>query len=191
MAILFHGSKQLFEKFDLSHALEGDGKCKFGYGVYITDRFETGAHYAPGNEKVINPDTTYYVYTVEVPDLVDGNHFHCTLPVPESVLKKVEVVFGEKIPDEAASCGKCMRKYIGNRLVGVEGSVKALCAKAGFEAEKAAAQLLIKAGVEAMIWPVDWKKMDALQNWVVFNDASIKIQRVDEIHLDSKKKILK
>lgn len=31
--IFYHGSGVLFDDFDLSHALEGDGKVKFGYGV--------------------------------------------------------------------------------------------------------------------------------------------------------------
>ena len=34
MAIYYHGSSVLFKSFVLSHALEGDGKVKFGYGVY-------------------------------------------------------------------------------------------------------------------------------------------------------------
>ena len=46
MAIYFHGSSVLFKSFDLSHALEGDGKVKFGYGVYLTSRYERAAHYA-------------------------------------------------------------------------------------------------------------------------------------------------
>lgn len=46
MAIMYHGSSQLFEQFDLSHVLEGDGKVKFGYGVYLTTHFESAAHYS-------------------------------------------------------------------------------------------------------------------------------------------------
>lgn len=34
MATYYHGSSKLFDRFDLAHALEGDGKVKFGYGVY-------------------------------------------------------------------------------------------------------------------------------------------------------------
>lgn len=33
MAIFYHGTPKLFDRFDLFHALEGDGKVKFGYGV--------------------------------------------------------------------------------------------------------------------------------------------------------------
>ena len=31
MAIFYHGRSVLFDSFDLAHALEGDGKAKFGY----------------------------------------------------------------------------------------------------------------------------------------------------------------
>lgn len=46
MAIFYHGSSVLFDTYDLSHALEGDGKVKFGWGVYVTEKYSTAAHYA-------------------------------------------------------------------------------------------------------------------------------------------------
>ena len=61
MEIFYHGSSVLFKKFDLSHALEGDGKVKFGYGVYVTEKYTSAAHYA-FNEKRPENDS-YYVYT--------------------------------------------------------------------------------------------------------------------------------
>lgn len=44
--IFYHGSHVLFDEFDLSHALEGDGKVKFGYGVYVTSSYNSAAHYS-------------------------------------------------------------------------------------------------------------------------------------------------
>lgn len=41
MAIFYHGSSVLFPRFNLSHVLEGDGKVKFGYGVYLTSSFKS------------------------------------------------------------------------------------------------------------------------------------------------------
>ena len=41
MEIFYHGSSVLFNRFDLSHVLEGDGKVKFGYGVYLTSSFKS------------------------------------------------------------------------------------------------------------------------------------------------------
>ena len=34
---LYHGTNRLFRRFDMGHALEGDGKVKFGFGIYVTE----------------------------------------------------------------------------------------------------------------------------------------------------------
>ena len=39
--IYYHGSKAMFERFDLAHALEGDGRVKFGFGIYVTVKSDT------------------------------------------------------------------------------------------------------------------------------------------------------
>ena len=49
MQTFYHGTSVLFPKFDLSLALEGDGKVKFGYGVYVTSHYRSAAHYAGAN----------------------------------------------------------------------------------------------------------------------------------------------
>jgi hypothetical protein len=33
----------LFKKFDIAHALEGDGKAKFGFGTYVTESYTSAA----------------------------------------------------------------------------------------------------------------------------------------------------
>ena len=70
MEIFYHGSSVLFDRFDLSHVLEGDGKVKFGYGVYLTSSFKSAAHYSGANKSA----TTHFVYTVEIPALTEDNH---------------------------------------------------------------------------------------------------------------------
>ena len=42
----YHGSGASFDKFDLSHALEGEGSETFGHGVYVTNSKEIGTDYA-------------------------------------------------------------------------------------------------------------------------------------------------
>ena len=49
MTTYYHGSPKIFDRFDLAHALEGDGKVKFGYGVYVTSHYRTAAHYSGAN----------------------------------------------------------------------------------------------------------------------------------------------
>lgn len=61
---------KLFDNFDLSHALEGDGKIKFGFGVYVTSKYESAVHYSASNKSV----TDHYVYTLELPDKTEKNH---------------------------------------------------------------------------------------------------------------------
>ena len=70
MTTYYHGSNILFDKFDLSHALEGDDKVKFGFGVYVTSKYESAIHYSASNKS----DTEHYVYTLEVPDKTELNH---------------------------------------------------------------------------------------------------------------------
>ena len=42
----YHGTGAKFDKFDLSHALEGEGSETFGHGVYVTNSKEIGSDYA-------------------------------------------------------------------------------------------------------------------------------------------------
>lgn len=42
----YHGTGASFDKFDLSHALEGEGNESFGHGVYVTNSRKIGREYA-------------------------------------------------------------------------------------------------------------------------------------------------
>lgn len=42
----YHGTGASFDKFDLSHALEGEGSESFGHGVYVTNSKKIGDNYA-------------------------------------------------------------------------------------------------------------------------------------------------
>jgi site-specific DNA-cytosine methylase len=42
----YHGTGAKFDKFDLSHALEGEGSETFGHGVYVTNSKDIGDNYA-------------------------------------------------------------------------------------------------------------------------------------------------
>lgn len=42
----YHGTGASFDKFDLSHALEGEGSESFGHGVYVTNSSKIGREYA-------------------------------------------------------------------------------------------------------------------------------------------------
>lgn len=51
----YHGTGASFDKFDLSHAFEGEGSETFGHGVYVTNSKEIGGEYAKrGKENKIS-----------------------------------------------------------------------------------------------------------------------------------------
>ena len=58
----YHGTGASFDKFDLSHALEGEGSESFGHGVYVTNSRKIGEDYASraksrkANNSVFNPN---------------------------------------------------------------------------------------------------------------------------------------
>ena len=109
MAIFYHGSSVLFPWFDLSHVLEGDGKVKFGYGVYLTSSFKSAAHYSGANKSA----TTHFVYTVETPELTEDNHIDFKKPVHLDIVKEAEQKLGHTIPQKFTLDGKDFRKYLG------------------------------------------------------------------------------
>ena len=186
MEIFYHGTSVLFKKFDISHALEGDGKAKFGYGTYVTEVYTTATHYAHNKKR---PECTdYYVYTVEIPDLTDENHLSYTKPVHPSIIDRTEKALGEQIPDEVKTESKCFRRYVGNRLLGKKGTVNQLKDKADIEAEKAASKFFSEIGLEYYVWPQgSWTNPNSPTNRAVLNIDKIRIVRIDKVELDPKK----
>ena len=187
MELFYHGTSVIFDKFDLRHALEGDGKVKFGFGVYITSKYATAAHYAGSNKAA----ERFYVYSVEIPDMTDDNHIDYQQPVHPAILHRAEEKLGEPIPPEATgNAGKEFRKYLGNRLTGKLASIKRMMSKTDLEGEKAASAFLDSIGVDYIVWPVDWKNPDKGTNRAVLNDAKVRIVQVDEVSLDDKKQLI-
>lgn len=184
METCYHGTPMLFKKFDLAHALEGDGKNKFGLGTNITEVYTTAALYAHNKKR---PECTdYYVYTVEVPDLTEDNHLSYTKPVHPSIIKRTEKALGEQIPDEVIAVAKYFRRYVGNKLIGKRGTLKQLKEKADIDAERTASKFFSEIGLEYYVWPQAWSNPDGPTNRVVLNIDKIRIVRIDKVELDKK-----
>ena len=153
MAIFYHGSSVLFSKFDLAHALEGDGKVKFGYGVYLTSSFKSAAHYSGANKSA----TTHYVYTVEVPELTEDNHIDFKKHVHPNIIERAENKLGISIPQKVTLDGKDFRKFLAKYfekqicidLAEGQSMVKAL----QLAGEQHASEFLTSIGVEFITWP--------------------------------------
>ncbi len=170
--IFYHGSSQLFKEFDLAHALEGDGKVKFGYGVYVTSSYASAAHYAGKSQH----SGHYYVYTVEVPALEDDNFIAFKQPVAEAIVEKAAAKLGKEIPAKATLDGKDFRKHL----------AKALTGKMDLEGEKAASAFLLSIGVDYIEWPYTWSKPDGDKNRAVLDDKAVKIIKIEEVELECK-----
>ena len=183
----FHGSSaEPFDRFSLDHALEGDGKVKFGWGVYVTEKYSSVAHYAFNKHRPENKD--FYVYTVEIPDRTPDNCLSLLkgVPVAESIVNRVEAKLGETIPAEAKVEGIPFRKYLANKLTGEDKPVKKMIDKATVEGEKAASEFLSSLGVDLIEWPYNWQKPEAEKNMAVLDDRNVCIIRIEKVELDPK-----
>lgn len=187
--IFYHGTCHLFDKFSLSHLGSGEGKSKFGQGIYITSSYKTAALYASKAAKA-NGKESYYVYTVEVPVLTDDNHIFSCKVVNASVVERVEKELGEVMPDEVKVAGKLFRKYLGNLLIGQRGTVKQMMSKADAAAENAVSQFLNSVGVVYLAWPQSQTKPDGETNRAVLNEKDIKILKVEQVECDDKNKLI-
>ena len=161
---------------------------KFGYGVYVTQKYGTAAHYAgSGAGKTAS---NHYVYTIEVPDMTEDNHLWSNRPVHPTIIERAVTKLGEHIPAEVVEKGKLFRKYIGNKLNGKCGTVKKLSGSADIEAEKAASKFLIEIGVELLVWPYSQTKPDGEQNRAILDDSKVKIVKVESVELDAEAKLI-
>lgn len=186
---LYHGSCHLFDKFSLSFLGSGEGKSKFGHGIYITSSYKTAVLYASKAAKA-NGKECCYVYTIEVPMLNNDNHIFSCKAVNPSVVDRVEKVIGEAIPDEVKSAGKYFRKYLGNLLIGQRTTVKKMMAKADATAENAVSQFLNSVGVIYLAWPQSQAKPDGETNRALLNEKEIRILKIEQVECDDKNELI-
>lgn len=185
----FHGSCYLFEKFSSAFLGTGEGKSKFGQGIYITSSYKTAALYASKAAKA-NGKEYCYVYTVEVPKMTADNHIFSCKPVSADVIQRVEKAVGEAVPDEVKSAGKLFRKYLGNLLTGQRSTVKKMSGKADAAAENAVSKFLNKVGVVYLAWPQSQTNPDGETNRAVLNENDIRIVKIERVEVDEKNRLI-
>lgn len=186
----YHGSSLRFDSFDLTRALEGSGRVKYGFGMYATSSYKSAAHYAFNKKRPENKD--YYVYTLDIPDRTDDNCLSLLkgVPVNESIVKRCEKELGISIPAEALIEGIPFRKYIANKLLGLNDKPGKMTAKTTVEGEKLASQFLLSIGVELIEWPFTWAKPEGDKNYAVLDDRKVIIKSIDKVELDDKKQLI-
>ena len=179
METFYHGTSKLFPKFDLDHALEGDGKIKMGAGFYLTTGYKRAAHYScksPGS-------TEFYVYTVEIPDLTPENYIEFKEPVNPTIVRRAEEKFGEPVPQEETTDGKFFRKYIAMKLAGKKGTQKLTS-----EDEMAAAEFLVSIGVIYNKVPFIWTKPVVHYDVIVMKPDVMRILKIEQVELAAPRK---
>ena len=189
MEIFYHGTCRLFDHFSLDHLGEGEGKSKFGHGIYITSSYKTAALYASKAAKA-NGEESCYVYTVEVPQITQDNHIFSCKPVNTDVVRRAEKEIGESIPDEVKTAGKLFRKYLGNLLTGQRTTVKKMMGKADATAENAVSEFLNKIGIVYLAWPQSQTNPDGDTNRAVLNENDIRIIKIEQVEVDDKNKLI-
>lgn len=100
----YHGSGASFDKFDLSHALEGEGSETFGHGVYVTSSREIGREYA---QRAKQKKMANLYKTIRYPDGVKGDTFKRRL-------------FGEMVNDVATGGDVKSAKEFAKKRVGAD-----------------------------------------------------------------------
>ena len=189
METFYHGTCHLFKEFSLSFLGSGEGKSKFGQGIYVTSSYATAALYAAKAAKANGLDKIY-VYTVEVPEIKAGNHLFSCKPVDASVIGRAEKAIGEAIPDEVKMAGKLFRKYLGNLLTSQRSTVKKMMGKADAAAESAASQFLDGIGIDYLVWPQSQTKPDGETNRAVLNEKKIRILKIEQVLVNEKNKLV-
>lgn len=196
--IFYHGSSELFTKFNLDYALKGNGKIKFGFGIYVTSNFISAANYSKTVDK--ETDKKHYVYTLDVVKKDKSNYISFIEKVNPIIITKAENKLRNKIPAVYTTNGNLFRKYIGLRLTQDETILEKLSMvtepdkaklKVGIEEEKAASDFLYKIGVKMIEWPFTWTPGEERYNRAIFRTNSIRILKIEEIKLDSKGKYIK
>lgn len=100
----YHGTGASFDKFDLSHALEGEGSETFGHGVYVTNSSKIGREYA---QRAKNRKMADLYKNMRYPDGVKGDIFKRRL-------------FGEMVNDVATGGSVASAKEFAKKRVGAD-----------------------------------------------------------------------
>ena len=100
----YHGTGASFDKFDLSHALEGEGSESFGHGVYVTNSSKIGREYA---QRAKNRKMEDLYKNMRYPDGVKGDIFK-------------RRVFNEMVNDVATGGSVASAKEFAKKRVGAD-----------------------------------------------------------------------
>lgn len=196
MKTFYHGTSKLFGEFrPLETIGTGEGKSKFGWGVYLTSAFSTAVLYSgkgPGREAA-----DHYIYSVDIPDpdTHPEKYFVLHKPVPEDIASLATSEVGP-ISDDALGWGHEFRKELETKLFVKEYGRKPKSAEGGV-AQKLAADWFYSHGIIGLIWPHGgWPKRGEAKlvdnlDVAMFNGKDIVISKIERIDVEFVAKIKK
>ena len=94
------------------------------------------------------------------------------------------------MPAEALVEGTPFRKYIANKMLGINEKPGKMTAKATVEGEKLASKFLLSIGVKLIEWPYTWAKPEGDKNYAVLDASKVKMVCIDKVELDDKKQFI-
>lgn len=186
---MYHGTCRLFSRFELGHLGEGEGKSKFGHGIYLTSSRATAAMYAAKAAQCNHADTLY-IYSIEIPDLTPTNHLFSCRCVHPDIVERVGQALGIYVPQEAIALGKYYRKFLANHLIGNMRTVKQMIGSASAEAENAVTAFLPTVGVPYLAWPHSQSNPDGDVNVAVLDTNLIRILGIEQVEVDAKRRLI-
>lgn len=198
MKTYYHGTSKLFKEFrPLDTIGTGEGKSKFGWGIYLTSAYATAVLYSgkgPGREA---PD--HYIYSVEIPDTETDidKYFVLHQPVPQSLVELVEKEIGQLADPEVAAWGNDFRNELENMLFVREFGHKPKGKEEKGMAQKLAADWLYAHGIIGLIWPQGgWPKKGEEKpvekfNIAMFNSKDTQICKIERVDVEFKAKSTK
>jgi len=169
----WHGSPDKFDRFDLSHIGEGEGRQSFGYGLYFTDLEGVARHYAKTlSEQKRGTRNLYKVSLHKGNSPSEYTWLDWNKRAPDSVLRKIEQDLGAKVfPDANEDEYGLPIVKDGQALYETIASIKG--------GEKEASLYLLGIGIDGIRYPVGaffGKEDTGHKNYVVFDEQSVTIE---------------
>lgn len=196
MKTYYHGTSKLFKEFrPLETIGTGEGKSKFGWGIYLTSSYATAVLYSgkgPGREAA-----DHYIYSADIPDPEENQDKYFVLhkPVPQDLIKLVESEIGPIEDRTATEWGNDFRNALETMLfVKANGRKPKDKADSG-KAQKLAADWFYSHGIIGLIWPQSsWPKKGEVKvveklNIAMFNSADTHICKIERVDVEFKAKI--
>lgn len=195
MKTYYHGTSKLFKEFrPLDTIGTGEGKSKFGWGIYLTSIYATAVLYSgkgPGRQAA-----DHYIYSVDIPDPETNpdRYFILHKAVPQGLIELFEKEIGHITDPNVTAWGNDFRNELEIKLYSKEYGRKPKDKAEKGESQKLAADWLYNHGIIGLIWPQgSWPKKGETKvvdkfNIAMFNREDTHICKIERVDVEFKAK---